>query len=59
MTSTIIDGEISLISLETDMGRSAPLIAGAVVGGGEAKTIAYECECKYDRLAIIRMGAFA
>jgi phage terminase large subunit len=37
---------------------SGPLVAGVDVGGGEAETVVYLCECKHDRRRIIRMGAW-
>jgi hypothetical protein len=37
---------------------AASLVAGVDVGGGEAETVAYVCECRHDRRTIIRMGAW-
>jgi hypothetical protein len=37
---------------------SGPLVAGVDVGGGQAETVVYVCECKRDRRKIIRMGAW-
>jgi len=37
---------------------SAPLVAGVDVGGGEAETVVYVCECKHDVRKIIAMGAW-
>jgi len=37
---------------------SAPLIAGVDVGGGEAETVVYVCECMHDRRRIVAMGAW-
>jgi hypothetical protein len=37
---------------------AGPLVAGVDVGGGQAETVAYVCECKHDRRRIIRMGAW-
>jgi hypothetical protein len=37
---------------------SGPLVAGVDVGGGQAETVVYVCECKHDRRKIIRMGAW-
>ncbi len=38
--------------------RSGPLVAGVDVGGGEAETVVYVCECKHDQRKIIRMAAW-
>jgi phage terminase large subunit len=37
---------------------SGSLIAGVDVGGGEAETVVYVCECKGDQRKIIAMGAW-
>jgi phage terminase large subunit len=37
---------------------SGPLVAGVDVGGGEAETVVYVCECKHDLRKIIAMGAW-
>jgi Terminase large subunit, T4likevirus-type, N-terminal len=37
---------------------SAPLFAGVDVGGGQAETVVYICECTHDRRRIIAMGAW-
>ena len=37
---------------------TGPLVAGVDVGGGQAETVVYVCECKRDRRRIIRMGAW-
>jgi hypothetical protein len=37
---------------------STPLVAGVDVGGGEAETVVYVCECTHDLRRIIRMGAW-
>ncbi len=37
---------------------SVPLVAGVDVGGGEAETVVYLCECGRDRRRIIAMGAW-
>ena len=37
---------------------SGPLVAGVDVGGGEAETVVYVCECTHDQRRIIRMGAW-
>ncbi len=39
-------------------GGAGPLVAGVDVGGGQAETVAYVCECKHDRRKIIAMGAW-
>ena len=39
-------------------GGSAPLVAGVDVGGGQAETVVYVCECNRDRRRIIRMAAW-
>jgi hypothetical protein len=36
---------------------SGPLVAGVDVGGGEAETVVYVCDCTRDRRCIIAMGA--
>jgi phage terminase large subunit len=41
----------------TDAG-SSPLVAGVDVGGGEAETVVYVCECNHERRRIIRLGAW-
>jgi phage terminase large subunit len=38
--------------------KSASLVAGVDVGGGEAETVAYVCECTHDRRSIVAMGAW-
>ena len=47
-------------ALQSPIGNSGagPLVAGVDVGGGQAETVAYVCECKLDRRRIIRMGAW-
>src|ERR1700730_10779823 len=37
---------------------SSPLVAGVDVGGGEAETVVYVCECKYEQTRIVAMGAW-
>jgi phage terminase large subunit len=37
---------------------SSPLVAGVDVGGGEAETVVYVCECRYEQTRIIAMGAW-
>ncbi len=37
---------------------SAPLVAGVDVGGGQAETVVYVCECTHQRRGIIQMGAW-
>jgi hypothetical protein len=37
---------------------SGPLVAGVDVGGGQAETVVYVCECNHDRRKILRMGAW-
>jgi phage terminase large subunit len=37
---------------------SGPLVAGVDVGGGEAETVVYVCECKHNLRKIIAMGAW-
>jgi phage terminase large subunit len=37
---------------------AGPLVAGVDVGGGEAETVVYVCECKHDQRKIISMGAW-
>jgi hypothetical protein len=37
---------------------SVPLVAGVDVGGGEAETVVYVCECTHDRRRIVAMGAW-
>ncbi len=37
---------------------SRSLVAGVDVGGGEAETVAYVCECKRERRRIVRIGAW-
>lgn len=44
-------------NLISDTG-SGPLVAGVDVGGGQAETVVYVCECKHDRRKIIGMGAW-
>ena len=38
--------------------EQVPLVAGVDVGGGEAETVVYVCECNHDRRRIIAMGAW-
>jgi len=43
----------------TDTGsRPRSLVAGVDVGGGEAETVVYVCECRRDRRRIIALGAW-
>jgi hypothetical protein len=37
---------------------SSPLVAGVDVGGGEAETVVFVCECRHDMCRIIAMGAW-
>jgi hypothetical protein len=37
---------------------SGPLVAGVDVGGGEAETVVYVCECRPDQRRILAMGAW-
>lgn len=37
---------------------SSPLVAGVDVGGGEAETAVYICDCRYERTTIIDMRAW-
>jgi hypothetical protein len=37
---------------------SSRLVAGVDVGGGEAETVVYVCECRRERLAIIGLGVW-
>jgi phage terminase large subunit len=41
-----------------DDNSTGPLVAGVDVGGGQAETVAYVCDCKHDLRRIIRMGAW-
>ncbi len=37
---------------------SGPLVAGVDVGGGQAETVVYVCECTHDKRRIVAMGAW-
>jgi hypothetical protein len=37
---------------------SGPLVAGVDVGGGEAETVVYVCQCRRDQHKIIALGAW-
>lgn len=37
---------------------SPPLFAGVDVGGGQAETVAYVCECNHEKRKIVAMGAW-
>ncbi len=38
--------------------RSSPLFVGVDVGGGQAETVAYVCECNHEKRKIVAMGAW-
>ncbi|MGC2223684.1 MAG: hypothetical protein WA624_15695, partial [Methylocella sp.] len=37
---------------------SAPLFVGVDVGGGQAETVAYVCECNHEKRKVVSMGAW-